>query len=243
VPYLLKRECCSAPCHPNRKRAEAGLMSLRARNRFSETALLIDRGTGYGLTHRHGKDHHHTLMAKMRRASRSTQVFAAHMNFIARGSLADRLGNGISCALSDTGRPDAYSPQSTVSVSPSTKSCMMSKANRPGAPSMPSPWSTAVLGSFPTFFAEPSRANAGPVFVHEGQCRSDESEVNKHHAKNIDARIVSRAFLLQGHIGITPMRMPQLWGLCAQGRPPKAAKEMVRIMPKRWSMCCFSDPV
>jgi 3-methyl-2-oxobutanoate hydroxymethyltransferase len=51
-------------------------------------------------------------------------------------------------------------------------------------------------------------------------------EGNRHHAKNIEA-IVQAGIPVQGHIGITPMRMPQLGGFVAQGKTAQRAKELV----------------
>ena len=46
-------------------------------------------------------------------------------------------------------------------------------------------------------------------------------EGNRHHARNIEA-IVKAGVPVQGHIGITPMRMPQLGGFIAQGKTAEA---------------------
>ena len=51
--------------------------------------------------------------------------------------------------------------------------------------------------------------NAGR-FVHEAN-EVMKCEGNRHHVPNIEA-IVSAGIPVQGHIGITPMRMPQLGG-------------------------------
>src|SRR5438105_12218644 len=51
-------------------------------------------------------------------------------------------------------------------------------------------------------------------------------EGNQHHAKYIEA-IVRAGIPVQGHIGITPMRMPQLGGFFAQGKTAERAKELV----------------
>src|SRR5258708_12440079 len=72
---------------------------------------------------------------------------------------------------------------------------------------------------------EQAVANAGR-FVHEANAEVMKCEGNRHHAKNIEA-IVQAGIPVQGHIGITPMRMPQLGGFVAQGKTAKRAKEMV----------------
>ncbi len=56
--------------------------------------------------------------------------------------------------------------------------------------------------------------NAGR-FVHEANAEVMKCEGNQYHARNIEA--INRAGIpVQGHIGITPMRMPQLGGFFAQ---------------------------
>jgi 3-methyl-2-oxobutanoate hydroxymethyltransferase len=64
-------------------------------------------------------------------------------------------------------------------------------------------------------------------------------EGNKYHAKNIEA-IVRAGIPVQGHIGITPMRMPQLGGFVAQGKTAKRAKEMVDDAKAMVDAGCFS---
>jgi 3-methyl-2-oxobutanoate hydroxymethyltransferase len=64
-------------------------------------------------------------------------------------------------------------------------------------------------------------------------------EGNQHHAKNLEA-IVKAGIPVQGHVGITPMRMPQLGGFFAQGKTADRAKELV---DDAWAMVdagCFS---
>ena len=64
-------------------------------------------------------------------------------------------------------------------------------------------------------------------------------EGNRHHAKNIEA-IVKAGIPVQGHIGITPMRIPQLGGFFAQGKTADQAKELI---DDAWAMVdagCFS---
>src|SRR5260370_4701183 len=85
---------------------------------------------------------------------------------------------------------------------------------------------------------EQAVANAGR-FVHEANAEVMKCEGNKYHAKNIEA-IVKAGIPVQGHIGITPMRMPQLGGFFAQGKTADRAKELV---DDAWAMVdagCFS---
>jgi 3-methyl-2-oxobutanoate hydroxymethyltransferase len=64
-------------------------------------------------------------------------------------------------------------------------------------------------------------------------------EGNRHHAKNIEA-IVQAGIPVQGHIGITPMRMPQLGGFVAQGKTAQRAKELVDDAKAFVDAGCFS---
>ena len=80
--------------------------------------------------------------------------------------------------------------------------------------------------------------NAGR-FVHEANAEVMKCEGNRHHAKNIEA-IVQAGIPVQGHIGITPMRMPQLGGFVAQGKSAKRAKEMVDDAKAFVDAGCFS---
>lgn len=59
--------------------------------------------------------------------------------------------------------------------------------------------------------------NAGR-FVSEGGAEVMKCEGNQHHAPNIEA-IVKAGIPVQGHIGVTPMRMPKLGGFKAQVEP------------------------
>ncbi|MGH9042942.1 MAG: 3-methyl-2-oxobutanoate hydroxymethyltransferase [Acidimicrobiia bacterium] len=91
-----------------------------------------------------------------------------------------------------------------------------------------------------SFHISPEQAveNAGR-FVHEGGAEVMKCEGNRHHAKQIEA-IVKAGIPVQGHIGITPMRMPQLGGFRAQGKTADRAKELVE---DAWAMVdagCFS---
>ena len=64
-------------------------------------------------------------------------------------------------------------------------------------------------------------------------------EGNQHHARNIEA-IVKAGIPVQGHIGITPMRMPQLGGFFAQGKKADRAKELIDDAMAMVDAGCFS---
>jgi 3-methyl-2-oxobutanoate hydroxymethyltransferase len=64
-------------------------------------------------------------------------------------------------------------------------------------------------------------------------------EGNIHHARFIEA-IVKAGIPVQGHIGICPMRMPQLGGFAAQGKTAERAKELVDDAMAFVQAGCFS---
>ena len=171
------------------------------------------------------------LMGKMKRGEPITQLAAYDYR---TAVVADRLGMDILC-VSDTGGMILFGHKSTVSVS-FDEVMMMSKAIDRGSKfglrmvDMPY-WS---------FHKSKEQAidNAGR-FVHEANAEVMKCEGNRHHAKNIEA-IVSAGVPVQGHIGITPMRMPQLGGFVAQGKTNKRAKEMVDDAKAFVDAGCFS---
>ena len=172
-----------------------------------------------------------TLKSKMRKGEPITQLAAYDYR---TAVVSDRLGIDILC-VSDTGGMILFGHQSTVSVS-FDEVMMMSKAIDRGSKyglrmvDMPY-WSFHVS-------PEQAVANAGR-FVHEANAEVMKCEGNKHHAKNIEA-IVNAGIPVQGHIGITPMRMPQLGGFSAQGKTAKRAKEMVDDAKAMVDAGCFS---
>src|ERR1700751_5050054 len=148
--------------------------------------------------------------------------------------VADRLGIDILC-VSDTGGMVLFGHRNTVSVSFEEVMFMaqaVDRGSRYGLRMVDMPyWS---------FHVSPEQAveNAGR-FVHEANAEVMKCEGNRHHAKNIEA-IVRAGIPVQGHIGITPMRMPQLGGFAAQGKTAKRAKEMVDDARAFVDAGCFS---
>ncbi len=171
------------------------------------------------------------LMGKMKRGEPITQLAAYDYR---TAVVADRLGMDILC-VSDTGGMILFGHKSTVSVS-FDEVMMMSKAIDRGSKfglrmvDMPY-WSFHIS-------KEQAIENAGR-FVHEANAEVMKCEGNRHHAPNIEA-IVSAGIPVQGHIGITPMRMPQLGGFVAQGKSAKRAKEMVDDAKAFVDAGCFS---
>jgi 3-methyl-2-oxobutanoate hydroxymethyltransferase len=172
-----------------------------------------------------------TLIGKMKRGEPITQLAAYDYR---TAVIADRLGMDILC-VSDTGGMILFGHQSTVSVG-FDEVMMMAKAIDRGSKyglrmvDMPY-WSFHVS-------PEQAVANAGR-FVHEANAEVMKCEGNKYHAKNIEA-IVRAGIPVQGHIGITPMRMPQLGGFVAQGKTAKRAKELVDDAKAMVDAGCFS---
>lgn len=172
-----------------------------------------------------------TLNAKMKRGEPITQLAAYDYR---TAVVADRLGVDILC-VSDTGGMILFGHQSTTAVS-FNEVMMMTQAIDRGSKyglrmvDMPY-WSFHVS-------REQAIENAGR-FVHEANAEVMKCEGNRHHAKNIEA-IVQAGIPVQGHIGITPMRMPQLGGFIAQGKTAKRAQEMVDDAKAMVDAGCFS---
>jgi len=172
-----------------------------------------------------------TLQKKMREGEAITQLAAYDYR---TAVVADRLGVDILC-VSDTGGMILFGHQSTVSVS-FDEVMMMAKAIDRGSQyglrmiDMPY-WSFHVS-------AEQAVENAGR-FCHEANAEVMKCEGNRHHARNIEA-IVKAGVPVQGHIGITPMRMPQLGGFVAQGKTSDRAKELIDDAMSFVDAGCFS---
>ncbi|CAI8390580.1 MAG: 3-methyl-2-oxobutanoate hydroxymethyltransferase [SAR116 cluster bacterium MED-G04] len=172
-----------------------------------------------------------TLLKKMKTGEPITQLAAYDYR---TAVVSDRLGMDILC-VSDTGGMILFGHQSTVSVS-FEEVMMMSQAIDRGSKyglrmvDMPY-WSFHVS-------KEQAIENAGR-FVHEANAEVMKCEGNRHHAPNIEA-IVNAGIPVQGHIGITPMRMPQLGGFIAQGKTAHRAKELIDDAKAMYDAGCFS---
>ena len=148
--------------------------------------------------------------------------------------IADRLGIDILC-VSDTGGMILFGHKSTVTVT-FDEVMMMAKGIDRG-----SEYGLRMVDMpYWSFHIAPEQAveNAGR-FVHEANAEVMKCEGNKYHARNIEA--INRAGIpVQGHIGITPMRMPQLGGFFAQGKTAVRAKELVDDAQSMVDAGCFS---
>ena len=148
--------------------------------------------------------------------------------------IADRLGIDILC-VSDTGGMILFGHKSTVTVT-FDEVMMMAKGIDRG-----SQYGLRMVDMpYWSFHISPEQAveHAGRV-VHESKAEVMNWAGNQYPAKNIEA--INRAGIpVQGHIGITPMRMPQLGGFFAQGKTAVRAKELVDDAQAMVDAGCFS---
>ncbi len=148
--------------------------------------------------------------------------------------IADRLDIDILC-VSDTGGMILFGHSSTVTVT-FDEVMMMAKAIDRG-----SQYGLRMVDMpYWSFHVSPEQAveNAGR-FVHEANAEVMKCEGNFQHARNIEA-IVSAGIPVQGHVGITPMRIPQLGGFFAQGKTSDQAKRLVDDARAFIEAGCFS---
>ena len=172
-----------------------------------------------------------TLMRKMREGEQIVQMAIYDYR---SAVIADDLGVDILC-VSDTGGMILFGHQSTVTVT-FDEVMMMAKAidrgSRYGLRMVDMPY-----WSFHTS-AEQAVENAGR-FVHEANAEVMKCEGNRHHAPNIEA-IIKAGVPVQGHIGITPMRIAQLGGFFAQGKTADRARALVDDAVAFVNAGCFS---
>ncbi len=172
-----------------------------------------------------------TLQKRMRENEAITQMAVYDYR---TAVVSDRLGMDILC-VSDTGGMILFGHQSTVAVS-FDEVMMMSQAIDRG-----SQYGLRMVDMpYWSFHVSPEQAveNAGR-FCHEANAEVMKCEGNRHHARNIEA-IVQAGVPVQGHIGITPMRMPQLGGFIAQGKTSDRAKELIDDAQAFVDAGCFS---
>jgi len=148
--------------------------------------------------------------------------------------IADRLGVDILC-VSDTGGMVLFGHKSTVTVTFEEVMMMAMAVDRGSQYGL-----RMVDMPYWSFHVSPEQAveNAGK-FVAQANAEVMKCEGNQHHAKNIEA-IVKAGIPVQGHIGITPMRMPQLGGFFAQGKNADRAKELIDDAMAMVDAGCFS---
>ena len=171
------------------------------------------------------------LMRKMREGEQIVQLAVYDFR---NAVVADRLGIDILC-VSDTGGMVLFGHKSTVSVT-YDEVMMMAKAIDRG-----SQYGLRMVDMpYWSFHVSPEQAveNAG-LFVAEANAEVMKCEGNRHHSKTIEA-IVKAGIPVQGHIGITPMRMPQLGGFVAQGKTSDRAKALIDDAHAMVDAGCFS---
>lgn len=175
-----------------------------------------------------------TIRELQRKMRENEQIVQMAIYDFRSAVIADRLGIDIFC-VSDTGGMVLFGHRSTVTVT-FDEVMMMSKAIDRG-----SQYGLRMVDMpYWSFHVSPEQAveNAGR-FVAEANAEVMKCEGNQNHAKNIEA-IVKAGIPVQGHIGITPMRIPQLGGFFAQGKTADTAKALV---DDAWAMVdagCFS---
>ena len=171
------------------------------------------------------------LMEKKRNGEKIVQL-AVYDYLNAR--VADRLGVDILC-VSDTGGMVLFGHPNTTSVTFDEVMLMAQAVDRG------SQWGLRMVDMpYMSFHLSPQQAvDSAAQYVAKANAEVMKCEGNRYHAKNIEA-IVRAGIPVQGHIGICPMRMPQLGGFAAQGKTLERAKELI---DDAWAMVdagCFS---
>src|SRR5881397_2754804 len=172
-----------------------------------------------------------TLMEKMKKGEPIVQLAVYDYE---TAIVADRVGIDILC-VSDTGGMVLFGHEDTTSVS-FEEVMFMAQAVKRG-----SKYGLRMVDMpYMSFHLSPMQAveNAAK-YVSQGGAEVMKCEGNRHHAKNIEA-IIKAGIPVQGHIGITPMRMPQLGGFVAQGKTAQRAKELVDDAKAFVDAGCFS---
>jgi len=171
------------------------------------------------------------LEEKMRRGEPIVQLAVYEYR---HAVIADRLGIDILC-VSDTGGMILFGHPDTTAVTFDEVMTMAKAVQRGSQYGM-----RMVDMPYWSFHVSPEQAveNAGR-FVAEAGAEVMKCEGNVHHVKAIEA-IVKAGIPVQGHIGITPMRMPQLGGFRAQGKTADRAKELIEDAQAMVDAGCFS---
>jgi 3-methyl-2-oxobutanoate hydroxymethyltransferase len=171
------------------------------------------------------------LMEKKKRGEPITQLATYDYE---NAIVADRLGIDILC-VSDTGGMVLFGHSTTTSVTFEEVLFMAQAIDRGSKYGL-----RMVDMPYMSFHKSEQQAvdNAGR-FVAEANAEVMKCEGNQHHAKYIEA-IVKAGIPVQGHIGICPMRIPQLGGFAAQGKTADRAKELVDDALAMVDAGCFS---
>jgi 3-methyl-2-oxobutanoate hydroxymethyltransferase len=148
--------------------------------------------------------------------------------------IADRVGVDILC-VSDTGGMVLFGHEDTTSVSFEEVMFMaqaVKRGSKYGLRMVDMPYMSFHLST------QQAVDNAAK-YVSQAGAEVMKCEGNQHHAKYIEA-IVKAGIPVQGHIGITPMRIPQLGGFAAQGKTADRAKELIDDAMAFYDAGCFS---
>jgi 3-methyl-2-oxobutanoate hydroxymethyltransferase len=175
-----------------------------------------------------------TLRSLQRKMRDNEQIVQMAIYDYRSAVIGDRLDIDILC-VSDTGGMILFGHKSTVTVT-FDEVMMMAKAIDRG-----SQYGLRMVDMpYWSFHVSPEQAveNAGR-FVAEANAEVMKCEGNQEHARNIEA-IVKAGIPVQGHIGITPMRIPQLGGFFAQGKDSDSAKRLVDDAHAFVDAGCFS---
>lgn len=175
-----------------------------------------------------------TIPALVKKMERGDAIVQMAIYDYRSAVIADRLGIDILC-VSDSGGMILFGHRSTVTVSFEEVMFMaqgVDRGSRYGLRMVDMPyWS---------FHVSPQQAveNAGR-FVSQANAEVMKCEGNRHHVPAIEA-IIQAGIPVQGHIGVTPMRMPQLGGYAAQGKTAEAALALVEDAKAMVDAGCFS---
>jgi 3-methyl-2-oxobutanoate hydroxymethyltransferase len=175
-----------------------------------------------------------TIPALVDKMQRGEQIVQLSVYEYRHAVVADRLGVDILC-VSDTGGMVLFGHPDTTSVTFEEVMIMSQSVQRGSQYGL-----RMVDMPFWSFHVSPQQAveNAGR-FVAESGAEVMKCEGNVNHAAAMEA-IVKAGIPVQGHIGITPMRMPQLGGFRAQGKTADRAKELIEDAQAMVDAGCFS---
>ncbi|MGE4310706.1 3-methyl-2-oxobutanoate hydroxymethyltransferase [Desulfovibrio sp.] len=180
------------------------------------------------------KRKHVTIPMLMKKKQAGEKITQLAVYDFANARVADRLGADILC-VSDTGGMVLFGHPNTTSVTFEEVMLMAQAVDRGSQYGL-----RMVDMPYMSFHLSPQQAvDNAAQFVHRANAEVMKCEGNQYHCKNIEA-IVRAGIPVQGHIGITPMRMPQLGGFAAQGKTADRAKELIDDALAMVDAGCFS---
>lgn len=180
------------------------------------------------------KRKHVTIPQLMEKKKKGEKIVQLAVYDYANARVADRLGVDILC-VSDTGGMVLFGHPNTTSVTFEEVLLMAQAVDRGSQYGL-----RMVDMPYMSFHLSPQQAvDSAAKFVHLANAEVMKCEGNQHHCKNIEA-IVKAGIPVQGHIGICPMRMPQLGGFAAQGKTVDRAKELIDDALAMVDAGCFS---